>query len=95
MLKRASQSLIIVPLTLSSLLGWNSNHSLINPFPEEHLVAQKEMSLENRYGNEFVNNVFKDNILLNMAYLSGKVNSPKDIKWDEIEKPFQYEFKLE
>lgn len=27
--------------------------------------------------------------------MDGRVNSSKDIRWDEIAKPFQYEFKLE
>lgn len=52
------------------------------------------MSLDDRYANQFVNGVFKDNILLNLAYMQGKVSSPKDIKWDEVTKPFTYEFKL-
>ncbi len=94
MFKKASQNLIVIPLTLGSLLGLG-NQNLVNPFSGEHLVAQKEMSLDNRYGNKFVNDVFKDNILLNMAYLTGKVNSPKDIRWEEITKPFEYEFKLD
>ncbi len=93
MIKKPLQALIIIPLTFGSLLGL-SNQNLVNPLGE-HLVAQKEMSLDNRYEDKFVNDVFKNNILLNLAYLNGKVSSPKDIKWDEIKKPFQYEFKLD
>ncbi|OGE77274.1 hypothetical protein A3J19_00790 [Candidatus Daviesbacteria bacterium RIFCSPLOWO2_02_FULL_41_8] len=95
MFKKSLHALAIVPLTLGSLLGPANFQSITAPSPTEHLVAQKEMSLDNRYGNAFVNNVFKGNILLNLAYLSNKVNSSKDIKWDEIGKPFQYEFKLD
>ncbi|MBI2085963.1 VanW family protein [Candidatus Daviesbacteria bacterium] len=68
---------------------------LVNPFPDNYLLARKEMSLDNRYSNQFVNNVFKDNILLNLAYMTGRVTKASDIKWDEIVKPFQYEFKLD
>lgn len=59
-----------------------------------HLLSTQSMSMENRYGNKFVNDVFKDNILLNIAYLSGKVTKKEDINWDEIEKPFEYKFTL-
>lgn len=59
------------------------------------VVVQKEMSLLNRYEDRFVNEVFKDNILLNLAYLSGKVTSSKEINWDEIKKPFSYRFSLD
>ncbi|MBU1000279.1 hypothetical protein KKE78_02710, partial [Patescibacteria group bacterium] len=95
MMKKPFQALAILPFAFSSLLGTGNNQQLINPFPNQLLLAQKEMSLSNRYGDKFVNNVFKDNILLNLAYLSNKVSSSKDIKWDEITKPFQYEFRLE
>ncbi|MCL5784359.1 MAG: VanW family protein [Patescibacteria group bacterium] len=95
MIKKSVQTLIIFPLTLGSLLGQNHNQNLI-PLPSrEHLVAQKEMPLNDRYSNGFVNDVFRDNILLNLAYLSGRVTNASDIKWDEITKPFTFEFKLE
>ncbi|MDO8576756.1 MAG: VanW family protein [Candidatus Daviesbacteria bacterium] len=93
MIKKPLQALIIIPLTFGSFLGL-SNQNLVNPLGE-HLVAQKEMSLDNRYGDRSVNDVFKYNILLNIAYLADKISSSKDIKWDEIKKPFQYEFKLD
>lgn len=81
-----------IPLAFSSLLGGM-------PFgaqkTTENLLVQKEMSLSNRHPVFSVNEVFKDNILLNMAYLDGRVKSRKDISWDEVRKPFQSEFKLE
>jgi hypothetical protein len=52
-------------------------------------------SLENRYSNSFVNGVFKDNILLTMAYLGGTVTAKTDISWEKITSPFRYEFTLE
>lgn len=95
MVKKSLQTLVIVPLTLGSFLGPNNLQSFFSPISSEQLVAQKEMSLDNRQPDSFVNNVFKKNILLNLAYLNGKVTKASDIKWDEIERPFQYEFKLE
>lgn len=69
------------------------------PSQDVNLVQQKylatsEISLEKRYGNKFVNDVFKDNILLNMSYLAGKVTKREDINWNEIVKPFNYKFVL-
>lgn len=90
---RPIQFLAVIPLTFGAFLGpfdqQNSNFSV------DHILSQKEMSLDNRYGDKFVNGVFKNNILLNLAYLREKVLSAKDINWEEINKPFKYEFKLE
>lgn len=57
-------------------------------------LASEQISLERRYENTYVNDVFKDNILLNMSYLTGKVAKKEDVKWEEIEKPIAYEFTL-
>lgn len=57
-------------------------------------LASRTFSLEDRYDNKFVNDVFKDNILLTMKYLDGSVKDSKDISWTEVEKPFHYEFTL-
>ncbi|HET7098678.1 MAG TPA: VanW family protein [Patescibacteria group bacterium] len=50
--------------------------------------------MENRYNVPSVNQVFKDNILLNLHYLAGTVRGKNDINWENIEKPFNYEFSL-
>jgi hypothetical protein len=57
-------------------------------------VASHEMSLENRYGNAYVNDVFKDNILLTLRYLEGSVTEADKISWEAVGKPFKYEFSL-
>lgn len=62
---------------------------------KQEVLAQREISLDKRYGNTFVNNVFKDNILLNLAYVSGKVKSPADIKWDKVRENSRYEMVLQ
>lgn len=58
-------------------------------------LAERSFSLNTRYDNSFVNGVFKDNILLTLAYMNGRVSKKEDISWDEVEKPFKYEFSLE
>jgi hypothetical protein len=58
------------------------------------VLATHSISLENRYGNSFVNGVFRDNILLTMAYLDGTVTSKNDISWEKVTSPFKYEFML-
>lgn len=86
--------LTLLPLTFGSYLNLDNSQSFANPYPGELLLAQHEMSLDNRYPNKFVNEVFKDNILLNLAYLDGRVVKASDIKWEQISKPFRYELTL-
>lgn len=95
-MKKPIQTLAIFPLSLLLNLGSGGNHSgPVTPATNEHVIAQKEMPLDDRYPVKSVSDVFKDNILLNLAYLNGTVTKAQDIKWDEITKPFQFEFKLE
>lgn len=85
-MKKYTHLLLAIPISLSTLFG--------NPSPEENPISQHEMSLDNRDQNQFVNTIFKENILLSLAYLRETVSS-KEINWDEVTKPFQYEFKLD
>ncbi len=57
-------------------------------------LASRSFSLENRYGNTFVNDVFKDNILLAVRYMEGSVKGKNDISWEQVTKPFSYSFTL-
>ena len=57
-------------------------------------MASHKMSLENRYENAYVNDVFKDNILLTLRYLEGSVSGADKISWEDVQKPFKYEFSL-
>ena len=59
------------------------------------VLASRSFSMEDRYNNAFVNDVFKDNILLTLNYMDGAVKSKSDINWDNVEKPFSYQFTLE
>lgn len=72
--------------------------ALISPLGEglsAAVLASHSISLNERYANEFVNGVFRDNILLTMNYMGQKVDGPEDISWEEVNKPFRYEFVLE
>lgn len=94
-MKKTIQTLAIFPISLLTIFGSGGNRNTTFLAPTKHVIAQRQMSLETRYGNKFVNDVFKDNILLNLAYLDGRVTKASDIKWDEVTKPFTSEFKLE
>lgn len=69
--------------------------SITTPLTSEHVVSSHEISLDNRYPVKSVSEIMKDNILLNIAYMDGRVKQKSDINWDEIKKPLQYEFRLE
>lgn len=58
-------------------------------------LASRSMSLNTRYGYDLPENVYKDNILLNLAYLNGTVKSKNDINWDALDQPMTMEFSLE
>lgn len=63
--------------------------------PQEQVLGERSFSLDDRYSNKFVSDVFKDNILLDLAYLQGKVKDPSNINWDEVTKPFSYNLTLQ
>lgn len=83
----------LIPLPLISLLGLD-DINLVTPQPDTVVVAEREMSLENRQPNSWVNEVFKDNILLNLAYLRN-IEHSKQPNWDEVKQDFSYEFSIE
>lgn len=76
-----------------NLLGFLSP-AYTSPSVSVQPLALREISLENRQKDRYVNEVFKDNILLNLAYLDGRVKKSSDINWSEVRKPFAYEFTL-
>lgn len=91
-IRKNIQLIALMPIPLANFFG--GIDQLISPKVDVNVIAEKEFSLDNRYPIPSVNEVFKKNILLNLAYLDGKVDSPKDIKWDQINKPFSFEFEL-
>lgn len=82
---------ILLSILLLPLIGFQN--------PALHTVDTKqlsyhEFSLNDRYADSFVNNVFKDNILLTLDYATGGKIDPYSIDWSGIEKPFKMEIKL-
>lgn len=64
------------------------------PAIPEMVLSSHEISLKNRYSVKSVSDIFKDNILLNLAYMDGRVKKKEDINWDEIKKPLSLQFSL-
>ncbi|KKS94623.1 MAG: hypothetical protein UW68_C0001G0021 [Candidatus Collierbacteria bacterium GW2011_GWB1_44_6] len=62
---------------------------------DPEILSSREIDMDYRYRVSSVSNIFKDNILLNIAYMDGRVSSAKDINWEEVNKPFHSEFTLE
>lgn len=65
----------------------------MTPTSNANVLAMREMSLENRYAYEPVNQVFRDNILLAIAYMENRVKESPN--WEDVEKPFSFDFMLE
>ncbi len=61
--------------------------------PSAHVLAVKTMSLDNRYPEQSVNEIFKENILLTTAYMRGEKRTGA-IDSSSIDKPFHYEITL-
>ena len=58
------------------------------------VLASHEFSLANRYPEPWVNEVFKDNILLTLTYLKNGANINKPIDWNQVRKPSRFYFTL-
>lgn len=58
-------------------------------------AAQGSLKLENRHANTEINKVFKNNILLTLGYMSGRISDKSQIDWSEIDKPFEFEVKID
>ena len=83
-----------LPVILISLIAAHSGKSTPAEKPVTVLSAQK-LSLEDRQPDKYVNDVFKYNILLNYAYLSGKAEKGKLFAQSDLESLPEYQFKLE
>jgi hypothetical protein len=87
---------VLASLALSSMI---SLHSLPVPSavlsPQRQVLVSHTISLQNRYPNQAVNKVFKDNILLNMAYMGNKIPKTNAVDWSALEQPSHVEFTLQ
>lgn len=57
-------------------------------------LSSHQISLNNRQPDPYINQVFKHNILLNVAYLEGRVSNASQINSVEIAQPRSYQFTL-
>ena len=82
--------------TVLTLLALGSNKpQLPVSAPAPHILAMQDYSLNDRYKNTFVNNVFSDNILLTLSYMDGQTKEGQTVNWDTVRQPTQYQFILE
>lgn len=103
----------LVALIQSALPLAGSNEPILSPVPEKQATAQNQFSgkvlvektldLEKRHPDKVVNEVFRDNILLNLHYLKKDVDSlkkdrekqgPENIAWEKAREPFDVVFIL-
>lgn len=61
----------------------------------ESVRAERTFSLANRYPVPEVSDVFRDNILLTLNYLDGRVADKRNIDWAAVGKPQSYSLKLQ
>lgn len=57
-------------------------------------LSEVTYSLSNRYSNKYVNDVFSDNILLTIAYMSGKIKKGNDVPWKLVQADGEVKFSL-
>src|SRR3989344_5655743 len=81
----------IIPIITTVILAFNQAITPVEPVKE---LASHEISLKNRYAVPSVSDIFQDNILLNLAYMRNLIKSGDNIDWNEVTKPFNYEFRL-
>lgn len=75
--------------------GFVYKQTYIRGYIQSQELGSKSFSLQKRHDDLWVNEIFKDNILLNLHYLAGSVTKKEEINWENIQKPFNYEFTLE
>lgn len=87
-------ALSAVALLISGILTAKPVHQVSPSISaNERIIAEHSISLDDRHENKTVNEVFKQNILLNLRYLAGQIHN-KQINWEEVGKPFQFDLKL-
>lgn len=84
----------MLPLALFAFISFHPLKIPSAPSKEPQVSVVHAISLTDRYPNKIVNDVFKDNILLSLAYLKGDVSNPKDINWEKLRKPNHFQFTL-
>ncbi len=68
--------------------------TFVMPIEPARLLASHKMSLDNRWDNPAVNDVFRDNILLGLAYMRETVASKDQIDWNKLRQASDFYFIL-
>jgi hypothetical protein len=77
----------------ASIIGFTS--LLPSQSQPAEVLSSHSISLDNRQINKPLNDIYKDNILLNLIYMTGLVLEKSQIDWESIrQNQFNYEFKL-
>lgn len=83
----------MLPIIFFLSVLFHSNIPAPATIPGERVLAVKTMSLDNRYPVQPVNEVFKQNILLTLAYMRQKTVIPF-LDANSVDKPMYYELTL-
>ena len=75
--------LIAAAIFTSLTAGQSAQMATSQPQMGEHVIGSRQFSMQDRYPVASVNEVFKKNILLNLAYLDGSVTKKSDVQWDK------------
>ncbi len=86
---------------ISLFLMWKPSAATLSPAalqrvekPQTIILGQENYSLQNRYTNNFVNDVFADNILLTLAYMNGAIDQGTNVPWETVRSDFTYKLTL-
>ncbi|MEK7119285.1 MAG: VanW family protein [Patescibacteria group bacterium] len=82
--------LTFIAFTIATLANLTSPLVPVNP----RVLGQSQFSLEKRYANAWVNDVFKDNILLTLGRMDSSIDQSKTISWQEVTKPRSFSVTL-
>src|SRR5690348_2751594 len=74
-------------LAIAAFSVMSTHTALSNTY---HVLGLRQFSLEDRYGVKSVSDVFKDNILLTLYYMRGKIKKGDVVDWSDVRKPFSY-----
>lgn len=82
-----AQSFLVSVIISMNLLGGEMPANMVS-------LASRDISLDKRHSDQSVNKVFKDNILLALAYLNNSIQKDRPIDWSYVEKPNVIAFRL-
>lgn len=71
-----------------------AQHNTASMSTQKEVISQRSLSLSNRHAAETINDVFRKNILLNLAYLNGSVTEKHQINWEDVQSPQEFQITL-